>query len=76
MGIWLEKLGGHSYEPSEDAPEKDDEKELAGDDDDDDEDLDDDCDGKNTEVVSCENVDSINTDDGREENVKVCDMKT
>ncbi|XP_035453161.2 pseudouridylate synthase 1 homolog isoform X1 [Spodoptera frugiperda] len=36
MAMWLEKLSNHSYEPSEDVPEKIDEKELAGGDDDDD----------------------------------------
>ncbi|XP_022815592.1 tRNA pseudouridine synthase A isoform X2 [Spodoptera litura] len=37
MALWLEKMSNHSYEPSEDVPEKIDEKELAagGDDDDD-----------------------------------------
>ncbi|XP_075984626.1 pseudouridine synthase 1 isoform X2 [Anticarsia gemmatalis] len=36
MANWLEKLNMHSYEPSENEPEKTDEKELIGGDDDDD----------------------------------------
>ncbi|KAH9642567.1 hypothetical protein HF086_011160 [Spodoptera exigua] len=36
IALWLEKLSNHSYEPSEDVPEKIDEKELAAGDDDDD----------------------------------------
>ncbi|CAB3224850.1 unnamed protein product [Arctia plantaginis] len=75
MGVWLEKMRGHSFEPSEDTSEKDDENELAGDDDDDGDDIDDDCEGKNAESVSGENDDSINTSDGREDE-KVHNMKT
>lgn len=58
MGTWLEKLEKHSYEPSEDAPEKVDEKELGGGDDDDDDDAGDGGDDDKKEIKDVGYIDA------------------
>lgn len=70
MGLWLEKLSRHSFEPSDNPIEKDDETEVG----DDDDDVDDDCEDKNDvtnpkdELVKCkDDVSDDNKNEGKVE---------